>query len=1116
MALTHSKLSLVGALCAAAALFVACPSPSGPPVSAAQKAIDSLSLSDFTGPDGSPINAKKLTTSFVVPLTKLGARLTWTCDSIYVSKVDPASGQVFLSIPDGLGSETTVAVRVEAEVASDSSSATESWSLTIPVVADAEAVTESLRGLAGSLLDFSGTDSLTHVTGDFALPTLGNFGTEVSWELSAAPARGSSLSGVTLVPGDPATGTPTTVQVTTPSTSAVSVALTPSVKKKGGSAAATPAAAPIVITVPVVTDQEKIDLDAAAIAELVTNALVAAGHGDSLSGISAGFALPQTGPRGTTLAWTVTAARAATDALVLGTAALGSVPVIVTPAASDTSLALTASVSMPASTTSPTAKPASVSVKVKGKSTGSGTISASLATLTVSAGTLTPTFSPTVKSYTVAVASTVASITFGATCGDSTATVTKPVGAQTLSPGANSYTITATASDGVTNTDYVVIVTKSRDLSSTNVGAMVWVPGGTFQRDATATHTSKVSGFWMGSTEITRAQFLSVMGSDPSDVTYSLTDNSPAQNFSFNAAITFCNKLSIKEGLKPVYSVTGVDFATVTMADLPTLLDGYNNSAKAITWNAVTANWDASGYRLPTEMENLWASMGADSAAAGVVNTTGYTKRYAGDDLVAGIGTYERIIGDYVLYNVRTLQPVGTKLPNELGIYDLSGNVAELLWDRLSDWPTSAVTDYRGASTTVNRRMLTGVACNGFYYNYTLAAYRLNSATEVHQYHYYNGIRVARGLPVASVNANLSALALSSGTLIPAFAAATTAYDVYLPSTATTITVTGTKADSYASLGSSSGTAQSLTSATTTVTIRVTAEDTAVTKDYVVTVHKTDDVVSATIGNLVKVPAGSFQRDATTGNISTITTAYYIGQYEVTREAFKAVMVTDPSNTSDVVSSGSLKEPVNTVSWYQAITFCNKLSTSEGLEPVYSASGITFATLAYADIPTSTNGLTAWTVTADYSKSGYRLPSAMEWMWAAMGADTGAAGTTNTTGFTKWVPGYSGGNVESEIAKYAVFNNRLASVGSKLPNELRLYDMGGNVYEWTGDWRVDPYLTPIPAGTLPDYRGADSGTLRRGFGGSTSTGANGVAVATTNSWSPSVTSTDLGFRVVRK
>ncbi len=159
-------------------------------------------------------------------------------------------------------------------------------------------------------------------------------------------------------------------------------------------------------------------------------------------------------------------------------------------------------------------------------------------------------------------------------------------------------------------------------------------------------------------------------------------------------AIAFCNKLSVLEGLTPVYTIikaVPIDWENIRFGDVPQEPDA--------EWDAVTAYWSNDGYRLPTETEWMWAAIGAPSAGRnGGVDTTGYRKAYAG----SVEGDKKTKLGNYAWYqgnaNNKT-HPVGSKKMNELGLYDMAGNVAELCWDWWSDTAVSGpATDYRGAS----------------------------------------------------------------------------------------------------------------------------------------------------------------------------------------------------------------------------------------------------------------------------------------------------------------------------------------------------------------------------------------------------------------------------------
>ncbi|MDR1949466.1 MAG: formylglycine-generating enzyme family protein [Spirochaetaceae bacterium] len=108
-----------------------------------------------------------------------------------------------------------------------------------------------------------------------------------------------------------------------------------------------------------------------------------------------------------------------------------------------------------------------------------------------------------------------------------------------------------------------------------------------------------------------------------------------------------------------------------------------------------------------------------------------------------------------------------------------------------------------------------------------------------------------------------------------------------------------------------------------------------------------------------------------------------------------------------------------------------------------------------------------------------RLPTEAEWIWAAMGADTALPGEINTTGYSKAFAGSTGSNNVDDYAWYH-FNAgaKIHEGGKKLPNELGLYDMSGNLYEWTYDW----YALSYPSGPLTNPTGNvwHSWRVRRG------------------------------------
>jgi formylglycine-generating enzyme required for sulfatase activity len=274
------------------------------------------------------------------------------------------------------------------------------------------------------------------------------------------------------------------------------------------------------------------------------------------------------------------------------------------------------------------------------------------------------------------------------------------------------------------------------------------------------------------------------------------------------------------------------------------------------------------------------------------------------------------------------------------------------------------------------------------------------------------------------------------------------------------------------------------------------------------------------------VPAGSFQRDATATNVSVITKGYWLAETETTQELFQAVMGSNPSQFtgSPATSETQEKRPVEKVNWYHAIAFCNKLSVADDKQAVYSVkvSGneVEWANLTYAQIPTTDNS--DWNgATMDPSKNGYRLPTEMEWMWAAMGADK--TSQPNTSGYSKTYAG-SEESGTTNIGNYAWYTTNSGSnstdrktheVGKKTANELGLKDMSGNVSEWCWDRHSGTNGTTDPVaetGTLTDFTGTASGPTRVLRGGSYSLLVSDCKVAFRYTFSPTNQEPGLGFR----
>jgi formylglycine-generating enzyme required for sulfatase activity len=268
-------------------------------------------------------------------------------------------------------------------------------------------------------------------------------------------------------------------------------------------------------------------------------------------------------------------------------------------------------------------------------------------------------------------------------------------------PGALSILISACSSPSNTG-----ILPGATNYISPVIGLIVYVPSGVFQYDEIRGDTDKISSsFHISVCDITRAQFTSVTGmADPSGNEDSTGTNDPVQQVSWYHAIYFCNALSIKEGLTPVYSING----SSNPSNWLSLSGGVIPLSENAIWDAVSAEWSANGYRLPTEMEWLWAAIGADREKPGHVNLTGYKKAFAGSTGANNIDNYAWTTNN----SGNATHPAGTKLTNELGLYDMCGNVWQWCWDWYEQSPGGPLTDYRGAPSGSDR-----VIRGGSWYN---------------------------------------------------------------------------------------------------------------------------------------------------------------------------------------------------------------------------------------------------------------------------------------------------------------------------------------------------------------------------------------------------------------
>ncbi len=211
--------------------------------------------------------------------------------------------------------------------------------------------------------------------------------------------------------------------------------------------------------------------------------------------------------------------------------------------------------------------------------------------------------------------------------------------------------------------------------------------------------------------------------------------------------------------------------------------------------------------------------------------------------------------------------------------------------------------------------------------------------------------------------------------------------------------------------------------------------------------------------NFILVEGGTFYNGTSNVTLS----SFYLDRYELSQGDYVQVMKENPAHDSGVGANF----PVYMVSWFDAIEYCNRRSIAEGITPCYSYS-------TYGTNPN--NWPPGWNqdyynqlnVYCNWGAPGYRLPSEMEWMFAAKGGN-------QSYNFI-----YSGSNNAEEVAWYNVNSGGISHmVGLKVPNELGFHDMSGNLWEWVWDIHAAEY----PSGDQVNPHGPANGSYRVNRGG---------------------------------
>ncbi|MDP3848885.1 MAG: SUMF1/EgtB/PvdO family nonheme iron enzyme [Luteolibacter sp.] len=222
--------------------------------------------------------------------------------------------------------------------------------------------------------------------------------------------------------------------------------------------------------------------------------------------------------------------------------------------------------------------------------------------------------------------------------------------------------------------------------------------------------------------------------------------------------------------------------------------------------------------------------------------------------------------------------------------------------------------------------------------------------------------------------------------------------------------------------------------------------------------------------------------------------AFFMDKTEVSKELWQSVQTWGNANGYSIGggSANGAGHPAHSMSWYNMVKWCNARSQKEGLTPCYYTDAAQNVIYKSGDV----NVQNTW---VKWNASGYRLPTEAEWEKAARGGSTGLR--------YPW-----GNSITTSNANYS--SGGTTPVGSYPANGYGLFDMAGNIWEWTWDWYSGSYYGSPESTDNPP--GPASGSDRVLRGGSWSTVSSNCRAAFRYSYSPGGSYYGLGFRPVRR
>jgi len=440
-------------------------------------------------------------------------------------------------------------------------------------------------------------------------------------------------------------------------------------------------------------------------------------------------------------------------------------------------------------------------------------------------------------------------------------------------------------------------------------------------------------------------------------------------------------------------------------------------------------------FRLPTEAE--W-----EFAARGGNNSKGF--KYAGSNDINQVAWNSNNSNS-------TTHPVGNKAANELNLFDMSGNVREWCQDWYGDYSSEAQINPRGPKDSSYHFSRGG----GFADDDNLCRSSCRITGEQDSQGHNTGLRLALDLDLDSTKFHLSesVIEIEDGELLSVdILNGCGSYTIF--SDNENLVRIEIKDNKLIMTGMSEGSVNIMVKdSTTQVCAFITAVvDPVITETYEITSSYNNSITESF--TLVKVSGGTFTMGATEEQgsdpyeyeypVHQVTlSSYYIAETEVTQRLWKAVMNNTPS------AFYNEKYPVYDVSWNDCKTFIQKLNSITGKQ--------------------------------------FRLPTEAEWEFAARGGNKSRGYKYSGSDNIYQVARFSGNSTEDHNGYCTVFPSTVAKYAA---NELGLYDMSGNVYEWCQDWYGN-----YSGGSQTNPSGPSSGTHRVIRGGCYWTSARGCRVS---------------------